>query len=189
MNDFFKENRRSGRERRIENITVLSERRQGIEQRDLIRRQHVFINKLKNTPLFHGLSDDQFMSILAVSAKKVISKGNVIYHEGAKLDEMLILIDGVLQVTQAGKEVNLITPIGFSGAIEIITGEPCSVSLLAKSECTLLRINKVELVKIFDSDSDLYVKLLTGILIDVSASVKLMREIIVKMKDKFKHSI
>ncbi len=186
MDDYSKENRRSGLERRKEHIKVPDDRREGFDQRDILRRQQFIINKLKRTAIFQSLTDDQFKTILSICAKKESPKDTEIYFEGDKSDDMFILLDGVLQITIRGKEVNLMTPIGIVGEMGVFTGEPRSYSIKAKSDCTFLRLNKIELFKLFEKYPDLHMRFQNGIIIALSEKLKVSNEVIAKFREKLK---
>ena len=187
MDDYLKKNRRSGLERRIDKLSVSSDRRNGYEQRDLIRQQHVFISKLKKTPMFQDMPEALFLEILNICVKKTYSKGDIICREGDECNEMYIVIDGILQVLIGGKELNLLTPIGFVGELGVISGTPCSETIVAKSESTLLKIDREELFSLFENDKELYTKFLFGILIDVSSKMRVLNDVIRKMKIKLRY--
>ena len=183
MNDYSGENRRSGQDRRINEIDSYTDRRISAEQRDLLRHQQVFFSKLKKNSIFRSLSDDQFLEILSIASKRTYAKGEVLYREGNEADDMYILLEGVLQVTVGGKEVNLITPIGFAGELETLSGEPRLATVTAKGDCVLMRLNKTELSVIFERNADLYKRFIKGVIIDVSVKMRTLNAALAKMKE------
>ena len=133
-------------------------------------------------PIIQGLTNEQFEKILSICKRKTFSKDEVIFSEGTKSDDMYILTEGVLQVTLWGKEVNRILPISSVGEMGVFTGEPRSATVIAKTECTLLRITKKKLFDLFDKDKDLHIQFQLGMLIDLSQKLRLTNEVIAKMR-------
>ena len=133
-------------------------------------------------PIIQGLTNEQFEKVLSICTRKTFYKDEVIYSEGTKSDDMYILTEGVLQVSLWGKDVNRILPISSVGEMGVFTGEQRSATVIAKNECTLLRITKKKLFDLFDKDKDLQIQFQLGILIDLSEKLRLTNEVIAKMR-------
>ena len=136
-------------------------------------------------PIIQGLTNEQFDSILNICTQRTFSKDSEIYHEGQKSDDMYILTEGILQVRVWEKEVNRIFPIRTVGEMGLFTGEPRSATIVAKTDCTLLRITKRGLFELFEKDKDLHIQFMLGMLYDLSYKLRLTNEIIAKLKAKY----
>ena len=186
MKDYSEEIRRAGLERRKKIIEIPADQRVDLDKRDLLRRQQFIINKLKRIPIFQDLSDEQFKTILRISAKKDIQKDTVIYNEGDKSEDMFVLLEGVLQTSFRRKEICLITPIDIIGEMGMFTGEPRPAKITAKCDCTLIRINSIELFQIFERDPILQSRFQSGMIYSLSEKLKVTYGIIAKLKKQSK---
>jgi len=140
---------------------------------------------METIPIIEGLTNEQFESILNICTKRTFSKDTEIYHEDQKSDDMYILTEGILQVNVWGKEVNRIFPIRTVGEMGLFTGEPRSATIIAKTDCTLLRIKKLKLFQLFDKDKELHIQFLLGMLYDLSYKLRVTNEVIAKLKAKY----
>ncbi|MBT4485066.1 MAG: cyclic nucleotide-binding domain-containing protein [Candidatus Latescibacteria bacterium] len=179
---------RSGFDRRLAIMKFPDNKRKSEERRDLICHQKMITYKVKNTPIFKDLTDKQFIKILNICSKKTYSRNEVIYYEGDVSDTILVLVEGVLEVTLKGNKINLISPIGLVGEMGVFTHERRSATIIAKNDCTVYQITSVELKYLFSRDEDLQRKLLFGMLIDLANKLRLSNEVIAKMKNKIKSS-
>ncbi len=118
--------------------------------------------------------------------QKDIPKDAVIYDEGKKSDDMCILPEGILQNSFHEKEVNIMTSINIFGEMGMFTGEMRSALVTAKSDCTLLRLNRVELFKVFKKDKDLHKRFQSGIIYALSEKLKKMNETLAKLRSDHK---
>ena len=175
--------RRSGFDRRGKISSVQSERRNGIERRELIFDQKKLIRMLRKTPIFNELTNNEFKNILSICSKQLFLKNEVIYFEGSKSDDMYIFIDGILKVTLEGDELSLITPVDVIGEMGIFTRELRSATVYAKTDCVLLKLTRVELTNLFEKKSMLRNRFYLGMIINLSNKLRKANEFITKLKN------
>ncbi|MFC1508803.1 cyclic nucleotide-binding domain-containing protein [Candidatus Omnitrophota bacterium] len=175
--------RRSGFDRRRLITEITEDQRTGRDRRSIFKHKDILHNELKETLFFQKLTSDDFHNILNISAKKTVGKNEVVFYEGDKPSEMFILIDGVLQIKLRGKELNLITPIGIVGEMGIFTGEPRSATVIAKTDCELLRFNRLELFNLLKENSSLNNHFQRGMIINLADKLNSANDIIVKIKN------
>ncbi len=142
------------------------------------------MSEKERLPILEGLSEEQFEKILSVCNRVYLSTGDVLVAEGQPSTDMFILTDGQLIVSLWGKEINHIFPVSPVGEMGLFTGELRSASVIARSECTLLRITKDDLFDLFANDKDLHIQFMLGMLIDLSDKLRLTNEAIAKLKAK-----
>ena len=174
--------RRSGFDRRRLRINVTEERREGRDRRSIFKDKDILYNELKETLFFQKLNNDDFHNILNISTKKTFAQNEIVFYEGDKPSDMYILIDGILRVKLRGKELNLISPIGIIGEMGVFTGEPRSATVSAKTDCEMLRFNRLELFNLLEENSSLNNHFQRSMIINLSYKLKNANNIIVKMK-------
>jgi len=122
-----------------------------------------------------------FVGIPAFSSKhKTYQKGDIIIHEGMLGNDMFIILKGEVDVivyTADGKEVLLATlrePEMF-GEIALFDGQPRTATVIAKTDCELIRLTRAEFVEIIKEDPSMLFRL-------VRILVKRIRETDEKIK-------
>lgn len=78
------------------------------------------IDRLKQSPLFEGLSRKQLASLARLSDDVDMPPGAVLCKEGARGREFFVIIDGEADVTQAGRHVATVGPGDFVGEIALL---------------------------------------------------------------------
>ncbi|MDD3646097.1 MAG: cyclic nucleotide-binding domain-containing protein [Candidatus Gracilibacteria bacterium] len=105
--------------------------------------------KLKDIYLFEGIDSDFINLIVDNSRRLEINSGEYIIRQGENSDDSAYIIqDGNAIVEIDGKEVKELTEGNIFGEIALITDEPRTASIKAKSSVVLLKINKELLHKI-----------------------------------------
>jgi small-conductance mechanosensitive channel len=98
-----------------------------------------------------GLDRVEFLKPLGVPALAEIAKrlrrslyapGEVIFHEGEEGHDCFIVLQGEVQLTVAGKLVELLSPGSYFGVVSVLTGEPHRGTATAAGEVCLLTVGK-----------------------------------------------
>lgn len=103
------------------------------------------INSLSKIPLLYGLEPAELKVVLALCKSDTFSAGDTIFSEGDPSHSLYILIGGEVDILTRKK--GLIFSLKGSdifGEIGLITQRTRSASAVAKSDCTLLRIDHIE---------------------------------------------
>ena len=91
-------------------------------------------------------ADRSTLERLAAAGREVVAPaGTVLIRQGDKADALWILIQGELSVSATGegqqaRELPPVTAPGYVGELGLLHGIPRTASVLARTECTLLRI-------------------------------------------------
>ncbi len=109
-----------------------------------------YINKdlaLRETPLFAGLSDEEYAYIKERSSIAEYKKNQIIYKEGSPPSAFYCLISGRVVIyvqDQHGRQTVLeyLHRGKYFGIISLLTGEPHSVTAKAINDCLVLIIKK-----------------------------------------------
>jgi CRP/FNR family transcriptional regulator, nitrogen oxide reductase regulator len=95
------------------------------------------------TPLFTGVSPEDFRRISAVARLKRFGRGEMLYLEGDKVEQVLLLISGSVKITQVGpKGFEVILRLGAPGDLLdtvslFVTGRHCTTAQVLR-ECRAL---------------------------------------------------
>jgi hypothetical protein len=165
--------RRSGEERRTTNTEPVPERRTEHDRRELLHDTGKIVQQYSRIPVFRGLSKDQIMRMLRICSKQRIPAATTVYRAGQESRDMYILLKGNMKVVLSiGETWVTITPPGTVGEMGLFTGDPRSIDVIAETECIVLKINRTELFKVFDTDKDLFVSMLLNVIKDLSDKLR-----------------
>ncbi|MFC1694028.1 cyclic nucleotide-binding domain-containing protein, partial [Candidatus Latescibacterota bacterium] len=110
---------------------------------------------------------------------------NFICREGENSIDLYILLKGKLKVTIRGTTLlNYITPVGLVGEIGVFTDVQRSATVAATSDSTVIKINKVELLKLIESDSKLGSRLFLNVISDLANKLQEDNETIENLRNK-----
>lgn len=166
-------NLRSGIDRRQRHITVPEDWRVSKERRMVLKDPDKTIGRLRMVGIFNGLSSEQLKSLLNICSKRTVSTNDPIYSIGDESKEMFILVRGKLRILyKDGHEQTGIIPPGIVGDIGVFTGVPRSATVTAGIKCTILSFNKEELLRVFSNDTDMWVKIQTNIIKELSGKIR-----------------
>ena len=169
----MREIHRSGNERRTKQLKYTGERRHNIERRRLIRDPDITIGRLRTVPIFRDLTMEQYNKIVRICSKVTFSKDEVIYRIGDDPDTMFILISGKLRaVLQEGRELSRISPKDVIGKQGFFTDDKHQVSLYTANNCVMIALKHSELFSILTQDKDMWVKILSNLVNELSSKLK-----------------
>jgi len=99
------------------------------------------IELLATVPLFAGSSKRQLRSVLDWTKQYTYKSGATIVSEGAKGDELFVLLDGNATVSRGGRTVTRLTGGDFFGEMAVIDGRPRMATVVADGpvECLALK--------------------------------------------------
>lgn len=102
---------------------------------------------LRNVDLLKFLNEEELNTLAANIITKVYKKDETIIKEGESGESMFILVEGLLNVyvkNNEGKEVYVgsLKPGDFLGEMSLLTGEPRSATVIAKSDSLTFELTK-----------------------------------------------
>jgi len=96
--------------------------------------------KLSETYLAQGLSDEQVDRLLSIATPITLSKGDFLFKQHDKGDDLFVLLTGRLSVLASNNDVvNKVNPGGVVGELALLDERPRSATVVADVECELLR--------------------------------------------------
>lgn len=115
---------------------------------------------LRQVPLFADLDKSELEHVAQSATDLDISAGNVLMKEGALAHEMVVVMDGTLEVTRAGEHIADIGPGGFAGEMALLTHSHRNSTVIAKTDCSILHIDGRAFSTLLDEVPELAVKML-----------------------------
>ena len=129
-----------------------------------------FIEAMKKVPVFDRLSVPQIRKILSVCRSSVFAKDEMICEVGSPNDEMHILLDGKLAVTQGdGKVILVLDPIVSLGEFGLEVDSDRQVRIVAVQDSSVLLLKHRDLKALFKSDPHLAVRVYNNIIAIMSS--------------------
>ncbi len=115
---------------------------------------------LKQVPLFTDLDDDELDEVAQKATDLDLKAGSVIMREGSTAHEMVIVMNGTLEVTRDGQHVAEIGPGGFAGEMALITRSHRNSTVTAKTDVALLHIDGRDFAGLLQDVPQVAVKML-----------------------------
>ena len=116
------------------------------------------INYIHALPFFNNFTQAQIDEILSASNLNKVDAGNTIIEEGEIDDSFYILISGDVLVRKGDRDVAVLEKGQCFGEMAYLTGEARTASIIAKSDCILLKFSATLLEKLSESIQLLFFK-------------------------------
>jgi len=126
------------------------------------------VRRLGDLEWFVGVSEDRLARIQLACIRRSFEQGERILERGDPGQTVLFVLAGqvlAVQWTQAGREIvyNDIGPGSAFGELSVISGAPRSLSLYARTDCTLLEMPGSLLLELIDSDLSIRQAVMRGL--------------------------
>lgn len=165
--------RRSGKDRRTENIGNSTERRENIDRRLLVRSPDITIGRLRTMPIFENLTMEQYRNIIRICCEVTLYKDDILFSIGDTPVTMYLLIQGKLNAVFPDNRIMTgLAPKDAIGKFEFFTGEKHRVTLTAATNCAIIEIKYDEFRSILKSDMDMWVHVLSNLVKELSEKLK-----------------
>ncbi len=96
---------------------------------------------LLQIPLFSGFSRKDLEHVHRISTEIEVPAGQVLMQEGSNGHEMVVVLEGTLEVTQQGEHVADIGPGGFAGELALLSHRLRSSTVTARTASKLLHLD------------------------------------------------
>ena len=173
---------RANEEGGFDNVSVIIVEVSGDLQSGARLRTEQKVNFLKEVFLFKELSFPETIRVLRVVHEHEHSDGEVILREGDKGDELFILVEGKVDVTQGTVHLTTIEPGGHFGELGLIGDGVRSATVTANGDVVLLGINRSDFFDLVNGDHNLAVRLMWGFLRNLSGRMKDLTSDVTRMK-------
>lgn len=115
---------------------------------------------LLQIPLFASFTAKELEHIHGASTEIDVAAGKVIMEEGTTGHEMVVVLDGTLEVTRHGQHIADIGRGGFAGELSLLCRRPRNSRVTAKTDVQLLHIDGHSFAALLDDVPQLAVKML-----------------------------
>jgi CRP-like cAMP-binding protein len=115
---------------------------------------------LKQVPMFSDLDDHELEEVACKATDLDLKAGSVIMREGATAHEMVIVVEGTLEVTRGEEHVADIGPGGFAGEMALISRSHRNSTVTAKTDVVLLHIDGRDFAGLMQDVPQVAVKML-----------------------------
>jgi CRP-like cAMP-binding protein len=95
-------------------------------------------DRLKNVPLFQGLSDHEYDQLERWTDEIDVPTGKHLVTQGAYPHEFMVIEQGTAEVTLSGEHLADLGPGDFFGEIALLLDVPRTASVTASSDVTLV---------------------------------------------------
>ncbi len=129
-------------------------------------------DELLQIPLFKGFTKHDLEHIHAVSTTLKVKKGDVLMEEGSIGHDMVVVLDGALEVTHKGQHVADIPQYGFAGELALLCHRPRNSRVAAKLDSTILHIDGRGFMVLLEDVPHLAVKMLPIVAARVNPSLE-----------------
>ena len=128
-------------------------------------RYHEF---LRQVPMFASLDHSELDAVARAVTDLEFDAGHVLMREGGSAHELVIVVDGQLEVTRDGEHIADIGPGGFAGEIALFTHSQRHATVATKTHVSLLHIDGRTFSALMDDVPRIAVKMLPIIAARVS---------------------
>ena len=117
-------------------------------------------NHLREVPLFSGLDDDELDAVGLAATELRFEAGKVLMKQGDLAHEMLVVLEGTLEVTREGAHVADIGPGSFAGEMALLARTHRNSTVTAKTDVVALHIDGRSFVAVLEDAPEIAVKML-----------------------------
>ena len=103
--------------------------------------KHRYHDYLRKAPLFADLSDDELDAVGRTATELSFEPGNVLMKEGDLAHEMVIVVEGTLEVTRGGRHIADIGPGGFAGEMALLTRATRNSTVVASTPVVVIHLD------------------------------------------------
>ncbi len=121
---------------------------------------HRHQDPLHQIPLFVGMSAHDLEHIHKIATSLNVTAGEVLMEEGSVSHEMVIVLDGTLEVTRHGQHIADIGKGGVAGEIGLLCHRPRNSRVTVKTDGAVLHIDGRGFTALLEDVPQLAVKML-----------------------------
>lgn len=113
------------------------------------------VEVVSKVPLFNDLTLYQAEKILGLCRPRKYEADQILCDQGSPSTEMFILLSGELGIVRDAATIATVAPVAPVGEMGILTGEPRTATVVARTESSVLIIRRVELESMMKRDLDI----------------------------------
>lgn len=114
-------------------------------------KSHVVIDeRLATMPLLQGLSKRELALVSTISTRMEFAPGKVLAREGDRGKEVILLLDGTVEIRHDDHVVATRGPNDYIGEISLLTGQPRTATVVTATPVTAEVIARREFLGLLD---------------------------------------
>ena len=125
--------------------------------------QNVKVERLKQAPLFEGLSKKELGEIARLTDDLQLEEGTVLCKEGSIGREFFVIVDGTAEVTRKGKRVALRGGGDFFGEIALLTDTRRTATVKATTSLRCFVLTRRDFRRVLDESPAVERKVMTAL--------------------------
>ncbi len=102
--------------------------------------KNAYREHMQNVPLLSSLDKKELDAVIDISTDITVPADRVLIKEGSSVQELIIVVDGNLEVTRDGQHVANIGPGGFAGELSLLTHSTRNATVAATVDSRVLHI-------------------------------------------------
>jgi CRP/FNR family cyclic AMP-dependent transcriptional regulator len=102
--------------------------------------KNAYHEHLRKVPMLAGLDSKELDEVISISTDLNVPADRVLITEGSNAQEMIIVVDGNLEVTRDGQHVANIGPGGFAGELALLTDSRRNATVAATTDSRVLHV-------------------------------------------------
>ena len=110
------------------------------QKRTIAMSKNAYHEHLRNVPLLAELDSKELDEVINISTDLNVPAGKELISEGSHAQELIIVIDGNLEVTRDGHHVADIGPGGFAGEMALLTKLTRNATVAATTDSRVLHV-------------------------------------------------
>lgn len=118
---------------------------------------------LRSVPLLSDISDDYLMAIARHARDIRAEAGETLVREGDAGGELMLLLDGNVDVQRGGNTLNTMGPGEYFGEVALLDGQPRSADVVATSPARVLTIDHPAFEEVLSSEPSLAQKIILNL--------------------------
>ncbi len=138
------------------------------------------LNDLRKSPLFQGLSDDELQQLMDMAEPVSLRAGDVLIKQGELGDVAYVVISGEFEIQkQTGQsliKIDMRSPGDVVGEMALLSQTPRNASVIAKTDCEVLRIPQEAFEKLLASSSTAALAVLHWVIVRLTQNESLLHQ-------------
>ena len=123
-------------------------------------RKNAYHAHLREVPLFAELDDDELDAVGRTATELRLEPGKILMKEGEVAHDMVVVLEGTLEVTRDGEHIADIGPGGFAGEMALLTRTTRNSTVRAKTPITVIHIDGRSFSSLLEDVPQIAVKML-----------------------------
>jgi CRP-like cAMP-binding protein len=129
-----------------------------------------YYDLLAKVPIFEGLDKEHLDRIGQVATLLDLGGGQTLMAEGSVAHEMVVVLEGTLEITLNGEHIADLGPVEFAGEMALLNHTRRNSSVLTKTDVSVLHIDGRAFATVLEDSPHIAVKMLPTVASRVTAN-------------------